>query len=64
MKTSRIITTETHAPQREKQAELMIFGTPKERLDFYRREIQYETSLLAGRLPGTTDLVEEVEAAH
>lgn len=26
-----------------------MFGTPKERLDFYRREIQYETSLLAGR---------------
>lgn len=49
MKTSRIITTETHDTQREKQAELMIFGTPKERLDFYRREIQYETSLLAGR---------------
>ena len=40
MKTSRIITTETHDTQREKQAELMIFGTPKERLDFYRREIQ------------------------
>ncbi|MFT0622025.1 hypothetical protein [Ectopseudomonas guguanensis] len=49
MKTSRIITSETHGAQHEQQAELMIFGTPKERLDFYRREIQYETSLLAGR---------------
>ena len=26
-----------------------MFGTPKERLDFYRREIQYETNLLADR---------------
>jgi hypothetical protein len=49
MKTSRIITSDTHDRQRETQAQLMIFGTPKERLDFYRREIQYETSLLAGR---------------
>lgn len=24
-----------------------IFGSPKERLDFYRREIHYETSILA-----------------
>jgi hypothetical protein len=24
-----------------------IFGSPKDRLDFYRREIQYETSILA-----------------
>jgi hypothetical protein len=49
MKSARIITSEVHDPQLEKQAEWMIFGTPKERLDFYRREIQYETSLLAGR---------------
>ncbi|TBU71018.1 hypothetical protein DNK10_25585 [Pseudomonas daroniae] len=27
----------------------LMFGTPKERLDFYRREIQYETHLLADR---------------
>lgn len=27
----------------------LLFGSPRERLDFYRREIQYETSLLAGR---------------
>jgi hypothetical protein len=26
-----------------------IFGSPKDRLDFYRREIQYETSILANR---------------
>jgi len=26
-----------------------MFGSPKERLDFYRREIQYETSILANR---------------
>ncbi|ADR60562.1 Hypothetical protein, conserved [Pseudomonas putida BIRD-1] len=26
-----------------------MFGTPKERLDFYRREIQYETTILANR---------------
>ena len=47
MKRARIITSESHDLQSEQQAELMIFGTPKERLDFYRREIQYETSLLA-----------------
>ncbi|SDA57905.1 hypothetical protein SAMN03159475_2009 [Pseudomonas sp. NFPP33] len=49
MKRARIITSELHDLQSEQQAELLIFGTPKERLDFYRREIQYETSLLAGR---------------
>ncbi|SDG80847.1 hypothetical protein SAMN05216588_10131 [Pseudomonas flavescens] len=27
----------------------LMFGTPKERLDFYRREIHYETNLLADR---------------
>ena len=27
----------------------LLFGSPKERLDFYRREIQYETSLLSNR---------------
>jgi len=26
-----------------------LFGSPKERLDFYRREIHYETSILANR---------------
>lgn len=26
-----------------------MFGSPKERLDFYRREIQYETTILANR---------------
>ena len=27
----------------------LLFGSPKDRLDFYRREIQYETSLLSNR---------------
>ncbi|WP_213878779.1 hypothetical protein [Pseudomonas sp. dw_358] len=26
-----------------------LFGTPKERLDFYRKEIQYETAILSNR---------------
>lgn len=49
MKTSRIITPEDHTAQLSEEAVPQIFGTPKERLDFYRREIQYETSLLANR---------------
>ena len=49
MKTSRIITLENPAAQDSTPSESLMFGTPKERLDFYRREIQYETSLLAGR---------------
>lgn len=44
----RIITP--HTPQHEIDARnAMMFGSPKERLDFYRREIQYETSILANR---------------
>jgi hypothetical protein len=30
-------------------AEAMLFGSPKDRLDFYRREIQYETTILSNR---------------
>jgi len=30
-------------------AESILFGTPKERLDFYRKEIQYETAILSNR---------------
>ncbi|SHM13080.1 hypothetical protein [Phytopseudomonas punonensis] len=48
---SRIITTadpELSAETTEVSDSLM-FGTPKERLDFYRREIHYETNLLADR---------------
>jgi hypothetical protein len=30
-------------------AEAMLFGSPKDRLDFYRREIQYETAILSNR---------------
>ncbi|WP_149086948.1 hypothetical protein [Pseudomonas prosekii] len=29
--------------------EALVFGAPKDRLDFYRREIQYETTLLSNR---------------
>jgi len=44
----RIITPAT--PEHEiDQQNARMFGTPKERLDFYRREIQYETSILANR---------------
>ncbi|CAH0321228.1 hypothetical protein [Pseudomonas mediterranea] len=44
----RILTSQTQEEElTEHQAKL--FGSPKERLDFYRREIQYETSILANR---------------
>ena len=44
----RIITPTT--PEHEiDQQKARMFGTPKERLDFYRREIQYETTILANR---------------
>jgi len=44
----RIITPAT--PEHEINAQnARMFGSPKERLDFYRREIQYETSILANR---------------
>jgi hypothetical protein len=47
---SRIITTLPPNPTEAADAsENAIFGTPKARLDFYRHEIQYETSLLSNR---------------
>lgn len=30
-------------------ADAMLFGSPKDRLNFYRKEIQYETSILSNR---------------
>ena len=44
----RIITPSTPEHEIDQTNERM-FGTPKERLDFYRREIQYETTILANR---------------
>lgn len=45
---SKIITEDAHY-QQESPENVLLFGTPKDRLDFYRREIQYETSLLSNR---------------
>ena len=45
---SKIITEDVHVP-RESAEDVFLFGTPKDRLDFYRREIQYETTLLSNR---------------
>ncbi|EKT4467718.1 hypothetical protein QEL93_003137 [Pseudomonas putida] len=46
--TRRILTSvnsqDLHPPEQEQ-----MFATPRERLEFYRREIQYETSILANR---------------
>ena len=44
----RIITDETPQHVVEEQS-VKIFGSPKERLDFYRREIHYETTNLSNR---------------
>ncbi|OBZ20177.1 hypothetical protein BS643_22650 [Pseudomonas protegens] len=44
----RILTSRTDVTERSEHNALM-FGSPKERLDFYRREIQYDTSILANR---------------
>ncbi|MCW2293550.1 MULTISPECIES: hypothetical protein [Pseudomonas] len=48
---SRIISSVGPTPEAEATdvSDSLMFGTPKERLDFYRREIQYETNLLADR---------------
>ena len=47
---STIITDLPHTPNEAPEAnDNAIFGTPKARLDFYRHEIQYETSLLSNR---------------
>lgn len=45
---STIITEDIH-PSQAAPTDALLFGTPKDRLDFYRREIQYETSLLSNR---------------
>lgn len=44
----RIITDETPQHVVEEQ-NVRLFGSPKERLDFYRREIHYETTNLSNR---------------
>ena len=44
---SKIITTPPLSEPTPSDSTL--FGTPKERLDFYRKEIQYETSILSNR---------------
>ncbi len=48
---SRIITSPEAEPVEDDSevSDSLMFGTPKERLDFYRREIQYETNLMADR---------------
>lgn len=46
---SNIISTEPHLPPPAPQSDAMLFGTPKDRLDFYRKEIQYETAILSNR---------------
>lgn len=47
----RIILSDTPANEinEDTAAEMRLFGTPKERLDFYRKEIQYETAILSNR---------------
>ena len=45
---SRILTEPT-AEETLTEHDAKMFGSPKERLDFYRKEIQYETSILANR---------------
>ena len=47
---SKIITQLPETPSQAQEAsENAMFGTPKARLDFYRNEIQYETSLMSNR---------------
>ena len=43
------ILTDTVAEEALTEHNAKMFGSPKERLDFYRREIQYETTILANR---------------
>lgn len=46
-----IITSSTGGlPDADTQAaDALLFGSPKDRLDFYRKEIQYETAILSNR---------------
>lgn len=47
---SKIITEpQDMASKAQETSDNAMFGTPKARLDFYRNEIQYETSLLSNR---------------
>ncbi|WPP01861.1 hypothetical protein SFA35_11135 [Pseudomonas sp. HR96] len=48
---SKIITQPPHdiPPPSNSSSDSLLFGTPKERLDFYRKEIQYETAILSNR---------------
>ncbi|WP_158158192.1 hypothetical protein [Pseudomonas sp.] len=47
---SRIITSRVPGAEDSSDSEnALMFGTPKDRLDFYRREIQYETAILSNR---------------
>lgn len=47
---SKIITSEhSFSEPSEESSSALMFGTAKERLDFYRREIHYETSMLSNR---------------
>ncbi|SDT06245.1 hypothetical protein NLK61_25070 [Pseudomonas fuscovaginae UPB0736] len=45
---TRILTSQVNEDDLTEQNAKM-FGSPKERLDFYRREIQYETTILSNR---------------
>ena len=45
---SKIIVDDV-TPPADAKADVLMFGTPKDRLDFYRKEIQYETSILSNR---------------
>jgi hypothetical protein len=51
--TPTIITSSSPAAEEPsanaKVAEARLFGSPKDRLDFYRKEIQYETAILSDR---------------
>ena len=43
------IITPNSPEQVQSERDAKMFGSPKDRLDFYRREIQYETSILSHR---------------
>ncbi|GFM66228.1 hypothetical protein K5D34_21430 [Pseudomonas cichorii] len=46
----RILTSQTaDASSNATEHDAKMFGSPKDRLDFYRKEIQYETTILANR---------------
>ena len=46
---SRRLTQPSAVEEALAEHDAKMFGSPKERLDFYRREIQYATSILANR---------------